>query len=293
MKIQQQNKSKALLLALTCVVSWAFIPIVARFGQNTLDNYQFLFWSSALSFIVLLISSYFSGNLNKLKNYSIKDYAIAATLGFLGSFLYYLLLYFAYANAIGLEVVALQYTWPIFIVLLSVVLLGERLTTKKIIATILGFLGVLTFITKGDFANLNLSNSYTNGLVLLAAGVFGLFSVLSKKVKYEPYSVTTIYFASATVFSYIAMQAFSTPMLPTVTSFVPLVVNGAIINGLSYVFWLKALRYADASYVAQFVFLTPVLASTLIVVFFGETLLPIYLVGMALVLGAGIITQKN
>lgn len=293
MKIQQQSKSKALLFALSCVVAWAFIPIVARFGQNTMDNFQFLFWSSALSFLVLLLACYISGNLRALKKYSIKDFVIAAALGFLGSFLYYLLLYFAYANAGGLEVVALQYTWPIFIVLFSIWLLHEHLTLNKVLATLLGFLGVLLVITKGDFANLNLSNSYTNGLVLLAAGVFGLFSVLSKKVKYEPYSVTTIYFASATVFSYIAMQLFSTPVIPTVTSFVPLVVNGAIINGLSYVFWLKALHYADASYVAQFVFLTPVLASTLIVVFFGETLLPVYLIGMALVLVAGIITQKN
>jgi len=41
---QSENKPKALLFVLACVVLWAFIPVVSKLGQNNLDNYQFLFW---------------------------------------------------------------------------------------------------------------------------------------------------------------------------------------------------------------------------------------------------------
>ena len=66
-----------------------------------------------------------------------------------------------------------------------------------------------------------------------------------------------------------------------------------IINGLSYVLWLKALSYAKASFVAQLVFLTPVLASLLIVIFFHESFSPIYLLGIGLVISAGIVAQSK
>ncbi len=288
-----ENRPKALIYALACVVSWAFIPVVARFGQQSLDNYQFLFWSSLLSFIVLLTITIVAGKFNGFWKYKPIDWVVSIILGFLGSFLYYILLYFGYAHAKGLEVLALQYTWPVFIVVFSIALLKERLTKSLIISSILGFIGVLIVLTKGNFTNIYLGDVKTDLVVLLAASVFGLFSVLSKKVNYESYTVTTIFFASATLFSLLAMNYFSTFVIPTTSSLIPLVINGAIINGISYVLWLLALKNAKASYVAQFVFLTPVLAALLIVLFFHETFTPIYLIGMSLVVGAGLVAQKN
>lgn len=293
MKLQRENQSKAIVFALACVVSWAFIPVVSRFGQQTLDNYQFLFWSNLLSSVVLLFATVISGRAKIFTTYNLLDLANTTILGFLGSFLYYLLLYFAYAHAKGLEVLALQYTWPIFIVLFSILLLRERLTRNILLATLMGFVGVLIVLTKGNITQVYLGNVTTDLLVLLAAAVFGLFSVLSKKVNFEPYTATTLFFASATVFSFIAMKALSTLVVPTASSMTPLLINGVFINGISYILWLKALSFAKASFVAQFVFLTPVLAALLIVVFFHEIFTPIYLLGMCLVVGAGIMAQRK
>jgi len=103
-----ENKPKSLLFVFACIILWAFIPIVSRFGQQSLDNYQFLFWSSLLSFIVLFLSTVFSGKFSAFKNYNQKKFFSAVGLGFLGTFLYYLLLYFGYANAKGLEVLVIQ-----------------------------------------------------------------------------------------------------------------------------------------------------------------------------------------
>lgn len=72
---------------------------------------------------------------------------------------------------------------------------------------------------------------------------------------------------------------------------IPILGNGILINGFSYVLWLKGLSYAKASFVAPFVFLTPILAAILIVVFFKETFLPIYIWGFILVVSAGLISE--
>lgn len=288
MEIIKENKSKAIMYILSCVILWAFIPVVSRFGQQNLDNYQFLFWSSILSLVVLFLTSIFYGKWQVIKNYSTKDFLIAIGLGFLGAFLYYLLLYFGYAHAKGLEVLAIQYTWPIFIVIFSTIFLKEKLNIQNLIAIILGFSGVLMVLTKGDFSQVYLDNLAVDFIVLLAASVFGLFSVLSKKFNFESITATTLFFLSATAFSFIAMLIFSEFAMPTKSSLIPILGNGILINGFSYVLWLKGLSYAKASFVAPFVFLTPILAAILIVVFFQEAFLPIYLLGLALVVGGGL-----
>ncbi len=98
MAIYFENKFKAILYVIACIILWSFIPVVSRFGQQDLDNYQFLFWSSLLSFAVLFLIVYLAGKSKYFKNYNRKDLVIVFGLGFLGSFLYYLLLYYGYAH---------------------------------------------------------------------------------------------------------------------------------------------------------------------------------------------------
>ncbi len=290
--VHKNDKIKSIVYVLLCVISWAFIPVVSRFGQTSLDNYQFLFWSSILSFVVLFLSTIFSGKFKVFTTYHQHAWIQAVLLGFMGSFLYYLLLYYAYAHADGLEVIALQYTWPILIVIFSIFFLKEKVTNKSLLASILGFLGVLFVLTKGDFNQIHLDNIGVNLIVLSAASVFALFSVLSKKCNLEPITGTTIFFLSASVCSLTAMSLFSKFAVPSVATLVPLIINGVIINGLSYIFWLKALSYSKASFIAPFVFLTPILASLLVILFFKETFLPVYFVGMGLVILSGLISQS-
>jgi drug/metabolite transporter (DMT)-like permease len=146
-------------------------------------------------------------------------------------------------------------------------------------------------LTKGNFSQIQLSNLKVDLIVLGAAGVFGLFSVLSKKTDMEPFTATTLFFAAGTFFSFFAMLFFSHWGVPAKESFWPILGNGILINGLSYIFWLKGLKYAKASFVAPFVFRTPVIAAVLIVLFFKEVFLPIYILGLGLVITAGLISK--
>lgn len=286
-----ENKPKAFLFVLACVVLWSFIPVVSRLGQQRLDHYQFLFWSSLLSFIVLLLSTIFSGKAEFFKSYDRQKLLTAFGLGFLGAFFYYLLLYFGYTHAKGLEVLVIQYTWPIFIVIFSSLFLKEKIILRNILSVVLGFLGVLIVLTKGNLESAYLGNFSTDFVVLLAASSFGLFSVLSKKVNFEPFSATTLFFLSATFFSFLSMLLFSTFAIPSKSELMPILGNGIFINGFSYILWLKGLSHAKASFVAPFVFLTPVLAAILIVLFFQEAFLPVYLLGLALVVSAGLVSK--
>ena len=288
-----QSKTKAIIYTLICVALWGLIPVVSKLGQASLDNHQFLFWSSLVSFIAFLVATVTVKKSKEFLSYKPGDWISAIVLGFLGTYLYYILLYFGYANAQGLEVLVMQYSWPIFIVILSVFLLNEKLTQRRALAVLLGFAGVALVLTKGDITEIHLDNYFVDLLVLAAALAFGLFSVLSKKVKLEPYTMITIFFMTASIASLVSMLLLSEFSLPTNDSIVPVLVNGLFVNGFSYIFWIKALKEAEASFVAPLVFLTPVLSALYLIIFFQEPLLPVYGFGLLAVLIGGLLNKEK
>lgn len=272
---------------------WGLIPVVARLGQSTLDNHQFLFWSSLVSFLVLFLNAGLSGNLPELKSYSVKDWVFILFLGLLGTYIYYLFLYLGYAQAKGLEVLVIQYTWPIIIVVLSLFILNEKLTYRKLAALLLGFIGVVTVLTKGDFNQINISNPSV--IILAGAGAFcfALFSVLSKNVKKSPIVVVSLYFLAALIASLASMLYFSGFAAPSPKEIFPILLNGLLVNGYSYIFWIKALHATEASYLAPFTYFAPVLSAVYLVVIFDEPFLMVYGVGLVFIMAGGLINSTG
>jgi len=283
------HKHKGTLYVLLCVALWGLIPVVARMGQSSLDNHQFLFWSSLVSFSVLFSNAYLLGELSEIKIYSLKDFAFIALLGLLGTYIYYLFLYLGYAKAKGLEVLVVQYTWPILIVVLSVFILKEMLTYKKLLAITLGFLGVLVVLSKGELSQIEVSHPTVILLVGAGAFCFALFSVLSKTVKKSAIVVVSLYFLVALIASSISMLCFSKFQLPTNNEIAPILINGVLVNGYSYIFWKKALQATQASYLAPFTFIAPILSALYLVVFFGEPFLMAYGIGLLLIVAGGLV----
>ena len=192
-----------------------------------------------------------------------------------------------------MEVLVFQYTWPLLVVLLSLVILRERMTLRKIVALVFGCIGVVAVLTKGQLRTIRVDNPGVIALVVLGALSFALFSVLSKKVRKDPLMVTAVYFLVATVASLISMLTFSAWTIPSVEDFPPVLANGILVNGFSYVLWLMALRKADASYVAPFVFVTPVLSAFYLILLFNEPLSPAHGIGLVCIVAAGLINSPG
>jgi len=273
-----------------CIILWSLIPTVAKFAQTGLDHHQYLLYSSSVSFLSIFIVSLFQGNIKDIFSYSKKIVLVLFALGFL-DFLYYLLLYFGYKHANGLEVLVIQYMWPIFIVFLSLVILKEEFTKKKLLSLGLGFLGVSIVITKGDYTSIDFSQIDVLLIVMLGAIAFALFSVLSKVVKVDATNAVMIYFFSAILYSSISVSVYSTFIIPSEEDWITILINGTFINGISYLFWIKGLQVFDASKIAPYLFITPILAAFFLILFFDEPILTIYFVGLFFVILSGLINS--
>lgn len=281
------------MYVLICVALWALIPVVSKMGQTTLDHHQFLFWSSLVSFMVLSGAAAFSGAWEEIKTFRPRDWGSLFFLGLLGTYIYYLFLYLGYSRATGMEVLVVQYTWPIFIVGLSMVILKEHLSHQKILAIVLGFTGVLLVLTKGEFQTLHVTHVSVMALVGAGAFCFALFSILSKNITRAPLGVTAIYFLSAAVASFLSMICCSDFALPSPDEIFPVLLNGVLVNGFSYVFWIIALRSAQASYLAPFTFITPALSAIYLILFFDEPFVPAYGAGLICVIAGGLVNSLS
>jgi len=192
-----------------------------------------------------------------------------------------------------MEVLVVQYTWPILIVIFSIFILKESLTFTKIIAITLGFSGVILVLTKGGFQIMGINNAPVIGLVGAAAACFALFSVLSKTIKKEPLGVVTIYFLTACIASLLSMLYYSKFAFPSSGELIQIFLNGVLVNGFSYVFWLLALRSTEASYLAPFTFMTPILSAFYLIILFDEPVVAVYAAGLLLVVAGSLLTSVS
>ncbi len=102
-------------------------------------------------------------------------------LGVGGLFGYHFVYFSAIRTAPPVEVSLIAYLWPLFLVLFSAMLPGERLKLHHLIGVALGLAGAVLVISKGQ--SLGLQNGFTAGhvLALACAIIWAGYSVLSRR----------------------------------------------------------------------------------------------------------------
>jgi len=292
LKLSKTNKTAQSFFYLgLCILSWGLIPVVTKNILVELNNLQMLFYSTIFSCIVMGGIILFQKKISLLTTYSIHDYTKVGVLGFLGTYVYYVLLYGALALTSASEGFILAYTWPMLVIILAFPLLKERPTVKKLCSLFISFLGIVVIVTHGSIFTLSFTSLQGDMLALGGAGVFALFSVLGKKYQYDQVVSVFIYFVTALVFITPTLFLFSSLKMPSFHVWLWLLLNGFIVNGVSYIFWFKALENGDTSVISNALYLTPFLSLVYIALFLGEQILLSSIVGLVIIV-VGIVLQS-
>ena len=274
-----------------CILLWASIPVASKKILVELNNLQMLFYSTVFSVIALGVLVLWQRKTTRLFQHKLRDIAHLGWLGFLGAFLYYVLLYGAFANTSAAEGFVLAYTWPILISLLAVPLLGQKLTPIRLTAIAVSFSGVVVIVTRGQMVEFQVENLAGNLLALSGAFVFALFSILGRRANYDLTIAAFIYFFAALICSGAAVALTGNLPLPSLSVWGWLLYNGLLVNGVSYLFWFKALTHGETFIVSNLLYLTPVLSLPLVRVFLDEPVHASAVSGLILIL-AGILLQS-
>ncbi|RLT38625.1 MAG: DMT family transporter [Chloroflexi bacterium] len=275
-----------------CILFWASIPVASKKILVEMTNVQMLFWSTLFSFVVLAGVLVLQGKLGLLARYKPADYGWMGLLGFLGAYLYYILLYGAFALTTAAEGFILAYTWPILVSLLAVVLLGEKLTARRALAVGISFFGVLVIVTQGRIVSVAFTSLRGDLLALAGAFVFALFSVLGKRARYDQTVSATVYFGVALLAVTATLLWTDEIAAPSAAVWPWLLYNGVLVNGISYIFWFKALENGDTFVISNALYLTPFLSLLYVYFWLDEAILPSAVVGLV-VIAAGLGVQAG
>lgn len=180
------------------------------------------------------------------------------------------------------EVIAIEFTMPLWIAILAAAFLGERLYGWKIAALIVGFGGVLMIVKPGLTLNVG------HMVALTAALLFAVSVTLTKYITRRDTALTVIFFMFTMQTAIGAIPAWLTWVWPSVHS-LPFVAVVALAGTSSHYCLSKAISLADASVVMPMDFLRLPLSAFLGYWLYNEGLDGWSLAGGALILAANTI----
>lgn len=157
-------------------------------------------------------------------------------------------------------------TTPILVLIVSAMLIGERITNRKILGITLGATGAILLISYGEKIAFGGQRLIGDLLILINASAYGIYLVLVKSLmeKYHPVTVITWVFTFGCLFVFpFGIQDLFEVNWDTFDNTIWLAVIYVLLGTtfLAYLLNAYALKLANASLVSVYIYLQPMLAS--------------------------------
>ena len=287
-----EKQKVAYIYALLAVFFWSTVATAFKISLKYVDFLQLLFISSLTSTIVLFLILVSTGKVRLLRTLDFQQILRSLLAGFLNPFLYYVVLFKAYSLLPAQEAQPLNYTWPLVLVLFSVILLKQRIRVKDIFGLLIGFSGVIVISTRGNLLSLKLSDPLGVSLAVGSAFIWSAFWIFNMKDERDDILKLFLNFLFGFFFVSIAMMFFSRPYLD-VHGVLSAIYVGMFEMGITFVVWLKALNLSKTTaLVSNLVFLSPFISLFFIHFILGEGILPSTIIGLFLIV-TGILVQRS
>jgi drug/metabolite transporter (DMT)-like permease len=278
--VQTQNIARVLLWMTGTLLSFSMMAISIRLLAGRLSIFEILTLRSFGALLILCALLLANPSLRPdLRTRRLPMHFFRSTVHFAGQYCWALaltLLPFA-------TVFAIEFTLPVWVLIMAIFILGEKLTSGRIIVIVMGIVGVLVILRPGLDAFQPASL-----LVLMASFCYAVFNVYTKQMTATDTTFGIVFWMNLMQFP--VGLAGSDPFFVTkLESWYILPAIGVGIAGLSAHYCLtKAFRYGDASLVTPLDFLRVPLIAAVGWLFFGESVDALVFVG-ALIILAGIL----
>lgn len=215
-----------------------------------------------------------------------KDWGYFALLGFLG------ITFHQWLQSTGLVTAQATTTgWiiastPIFMALLGVLVLKEKLNWGQAAGIGLATIGVLLVVTKGDLSALANGKFGTKGdlLVLLSAPNWAVFSALSRSGLRRHHATHMMFYIMTFGWLFSSILFFAGPGLESITNipfdgWIALTFLGIFCSGFAYIFWYDALQALPVAQTGAFLYIEPIITVIVAAIVLHERLLLATIIG--------------
>ncbi len=286
------RNSQAYVLAAFAILFWSSAASAFKITLRYLDYQHILLYASLISTFILFLIIIISGKFTLLKQTGWKSIRNSIGLGFLNPFLYYLILLKAYTLLPGQLAQPLNFIWPIMIVLFSIPLLKNKVSSLSLIALLISFGGVVLIASKGDFTNWSDTNLQGVFLALSSSVIWALFFILNLKDPRDVLVKMMFNFFFGFIYILVFVACFAELKIPDIRGLGGSIYIGIFEMGITFVLWLKALEYSRTSVIINnFIYITPFMSMIYLSLFVKERILASSIIGLILIV-VGIILQK-
>ena len=279
------NNRRAALWMIGAIISFTSMAVAGRAISGQLDTFEIMLYRSIMGFGIVLAVAKSVGTLSEIDFKHFRLHLLRNIFHFTGQNLWF----FALPLIPLAQLFALEFTSPIWVLLLAPFFLGEGLTLRKIAIAALGFIGVL-IVARPEIGAVNI------GIIAATCAAIGFAgaAILTRKLTVQNSLTKILFFLTGLqiIFGLICAGYDGDIALPSVAAAPWLILIGAA--GLAAHFCMtKSLSLAPASLVMPVDFARLPLIAVIGVVFYGESL-DFYLgFGATLILVANYLNLKR
>lgn len=260
------------------------IAIAGREATRELSVFQVMLLRSSIGLLLIAPLVRGAGGRAALRTQRLRDHTLRNVVHYAAQYAW-----FAALAMIPLaQVVAIEFTMPIWTVLLAAAFLGERITAAKTIAVVLGLVGVTLIVRPGSAGGIE-----PGQFVALAAALGFAVSVVMVKSLTRSDGAIVIIFWMLVIQSLIGLApALATWRWPSGAAWA-WVLLVAFCGTYSHYCMARALSYADATVVVPMDFLRVPLTALAGWLIYAERLDLLTVLGAALILGGNLLNTRR
>jgi len=237
-------QTRAVLWMLGGVLSFSMMAISGRELSSELSTSQILFVRSVVGFSIMVLVMSCVG-WGQLKTKHLRMHVLRNIVHFLGQYAWF----YGIALISLVEVFALEFTMPFWTAILAVIMLGERISPKRMLAIGIGFVGVLIMLRPG----LEII-SLVSMVVLGAAFLYAFAHTLTKKLLVFDTPIACVFYMAGiqlVIALIFCLQEFDWPSL----SLLPWTIGVAVFALTANYSLSRAFTLSDVSVVMPFDYL--------------------------------------
>jgi drug/metabolite transporter (DMT)-like permease len=284
----------ALWFGIGAVLLWSTVATGFKLGLAEMKPLELLWFGAAISFGFFAAVSLATGRWTTIAQLAARDWLRLGALGLLNPFLYYLILFEAYARLPAQIAQPLNYTWAITLALLAVPILHQRMTLRMFGGMLVSYAGVLILLSQGRLDGFGAVDGLGVALALGSTIVWAAYWLATVRTREDPLVMMTVGFAAGALAIGVACHVeYGLPAL-TLRRLGFGAWVGLIEMGVTFLLWQQALRLtAHTGRIAQLIFLSPFISLLLIDKVLGEHVHASSFVGLAAIVAGLVVAGRT
>ncbi len=281
------SRNRATLIGFSAVLMWALLALLT-IGTAPVPPLQLNAICFAIGGGIGLIWMARGAGFGVLRGVGWKVYAF----GTVGLFGYHFLYFTAFRLAPYAETGLIAYLWPLFIVLMSGLLPGERLRLLHVVGAVVAFGGAALILLRGG-VGVQPGALAGMGLAFVCALSWAVYSVASRRLGAVPTEAVTVFCLATAVLSGVAHIALETTVAPVgVAGWAAVVLLGVGPVGLAFFTWDVGMKRGDIQMLGVASYAAPLLSTLALIATGRAQASPVLLLSAALIAGGAALAAR-